>query len=205
MPASRFRRRFPVAVLGLWIGLMVPVGSALMARHLIALPRPAERPRTAMALAALRRPDDRGAWLVAHVLFAGCRCSSRVIDHIASAPPPLATAGGRIVEVALFVGHDIEEETRLAAAGLRVVSVEAFDLESRFDIRAAPILAVIDPEDRLRYAGGYTAAKQSYEIQDRRILASLLTGNPTTELPVFGCAVSAELRASLNPLRVPLP
>lgn len=183
---------------------MVPIGSALLARHLIALPQPTERSRTAIALAALRRPDDRAAWVVAHVLLAGCRCSSRVIDHIASKPPPMPTAG-RMVEVALFIGHDAKEEARLAAAGLRVVPVEASDLETRFDIRAAPMLAVIDPEDHLRYAGGYTAAKQSYEIQDRRILASLLTGKPVAELPVFGCAVAADLRASLNPLGVPLP
>jgi hypothetical protein len=62
---------------------------------------------------------------------------------------------------------------------------------------------VLDPGDHARYVGGYTARKQGPDVQDRKILATLLGGTKPEENPVYGCAVSSRLQAALNPIGVP--
>jgi hypothetical protein len=185
-------------VLGTWAALVLLVGSLLLGRHLIALPRPQLGSVTARAWSGLRGPADRGRWLAIHVLYGGCPCSARIVDHLLQAPR-LPTVG----EVVLWVGRDPDTEARLSASGLRVVDVDAQVLQDRFGIEAAPLLIVLDQQDRARYLGGYTARKQGPDIQDRRILSALLAGALPEPNPVLGCAVSARLAKALNPAGLP--
>jgi hypothetical protein len=62
------------------------------------------------------------------------------------------------------------------------------------------MLLVLDPDDTLRWSGGYTDAKRGPAIQDVAIIRGALAGAPLPEKPVFGCATAAELRARLDPL-----
>lgn len=185
-------------VLGLWAAGLTLVGSVLLGRHLIALPRPEPSAAATRAFAGLRQPGDGAHWLAVHVLYAGCRCSARVVDHLVQAAHIPS-----VREVVLWVGRDAESEARLAAAGLRVVDVDPQVLQDRFGVEAAPVLVVLDEQDRARYVGGYTARKQGPDIQDRKILTALLGGAVPDENPVLGCAVSARLDKALNPVGLP--
>ncbi len=73
-------------------------------------------------------------------------------------------------------------------------------LAELYEIDAAPLLVAIDPEGRVRYAGGYTDRKQGPDVRDRQILDALQRGDVVQPLPLYGCAVSKQLRRTLDPL-----
>ena len=177
---------------------MLLVGSILLGRHVVALPKPDRGSIAGRALAHLRRPADRGHWLAVHVLYAGCRCSARVVDHLLQ-----AQAIPDVREIVLWVGQDPDSRARLVAAGYRTLEVAPEELRDRYTIEAAPLLAVLDPSDHARYLGGYTSRKQGPDVQDRTILTALLAGKQPEENPVLGCAVSSGLQNSLNPVGLP--
>jgi hypothetical protein len=184
--------------LAVWFIVMLSVGASLLARHVVALPRPTIDPALATAMASLRTQDDAGRWMVVHVRYAECRCSQRIAEHLLSAPRPSDTT-----EEVLLVGHEPDLEARLAAHSYRVLSVTPKELGERFHIVAAPSFIVAAPDGSVRYAGGYAATKQGPDPRDRSILADLRIGKSVAALPVFGCAVSEKLQAELNPLGIP--
>lgn len=178
--------------------MMLLVGAVLLGRHVVALPKPPVDPVTTRAFAALREDGDRASWLAVHVLYAGCRCSARVVEHLAQ-----SGRSASVHEVVLWVGSDPQLEARMKTAGFRLLPIEPEALRQRFGVEAAPLLVVLDPNDRARYVGGYTTRKQGPDIQDRKILSALLSGATPEENPVLGCAVSSRLQAALNPIGVP--
>jgi len=190
--------RWSWTLLGGWAAALLLVGSILLGRHVVALPRPERNPTVTRAFAALRQPRDRGRWLAVHVLYAGCKCSARIVDHLVQAEPIAP-----VRELALWVGQDPDAQARLSAAGLRVHTLEPEALRARFGVEAAPVLIVLDPEDQIRYVGGYTSRKQGPDIQDRKILAALLAGTAPEENPILGCAVSSRLQTALDPVGLP--
>jgi hypothetical protein len=199
MPARR-SSRWAAPLLTWWAGTLLFVGAVLLGRHVVALPKPARNAQVARAFAELRQPADQGRWLAVHVLYAGCGCSARVVDHLIGSPPaPSAT----LRELVLWVGHDPQVEGRLSGAGFRLLTLEPEALRDRFQVDAAPVMIVLDEHDRIRHVGGYTARKQGPDIQDRKILAALLRGESPDENPVLGCAVSGPLKAALDPLGLP--
>jgi hypothetical protein len=184
--------------LGVWFIVMLGVGASLLARHVVALPRPAIDPALAAAMGSLRTQDDTGRWMVVHVLYAECRCSQRIAEHLLAATPP-----SDATEQVLFVGHEPDLAARLTARSYRVLSITPAELGERFHVVAAPAFIVTAPDGSVRYAGGYSTPKQGPEPRDRSILADLRLGRHVDPLPVFGCAVSEKLQAKLNPLGVP--
>ena len=132
-----------------------------------------------------------------HVLYAECNCSKRIFGHLFHSERPAGVA-----ERILLVGHDQTLEDKASAAGFKTEVVEPEALERRFHVQAAPLLLVSDPQDQLRYIGGYTSRKQGPDIRDREIIAGLRAEEPQPELPLFGCAVSAGLQQLLDPLGV---
>ena len=194
-PASTARRRAGKIALVAWFVAMVVVGSGLLAKHVLALPAPAQSPRLAASMAALRGPRAQGQWLAVHVLYSECRCSQRIVDHLVSTERP-----GGWSEVVLWVGN-------LAPRA---------ELEQRFDVRrvgsgdlaaygieAAPLLIVADPTGHLRYVGGYTTRKQGPVVDDLRIFDESRREDVVASLPVFGCAVSDRLKRALAVLPTP--
>jgi hypothetical protein len=184
--------------LTLWFVLMVAVGGTLLGRHLLALPRPANNPALALAMSSLRGADGVGRWMNVHVLYAECLCSQQIADHL--------LAGNRPADVAervLLIGHDPKLEERFATAGLRLTNVSEDEAATRFGVVAAPTFVVVAPDGTVRYVGGYTERKQGPDPRDLAILARARMGEDVAPLPIFGCAVSARLRSSLNPLGLP--
>jgi len=129
------------------------------------------------------------------VLYAACRCSQGIIEHLAASSRPPAT-----VEKILWVGGESAALGGAARGGFEVIHTSAEELAERYGIEAAPLLLVADPAGRLRYAGGYTQRKQGSDVRDVEIIRDLQSGGATSSLPLFGCAVSRGLQRRLDPL-----
>ncbi len=175
-----------------WFVALLAIGAGQLARHLVALPAAHADARTSRAMASLRAPDRRERWLAVHVLYAACRCSQRIVEH-------LAHRGARadFDEVVLWVGAP--PPPSLAAAGYRVESLDAARLAS-LGIESAPLLVVVDPDDRVRYSGGYTERKQGPAPRDVELMTASRDGAAVAALPVLGCAVSERLQQALASL-----
>lgn len=200
---QRRRSRGKLRTLGagallLWVAGSTAVGVVLLARHAVALPAPnAADPALAKAVRSARTPSHAG-WAMLHVLYAKCRCSQGIVDHLTSStrPPDLE-------ETVLLVGDDGTLTSRLEAHGLRVRAVTPLQLRDELHVESAPLLVISDVEGTVRYAGGYTVTRQGADIRDLAIFAELLAQRTPTTLPMSGCAVSDELKALLNPTRMP--
>ena len=182
--------RIGIAGLAVWFASMLAVGAGLLSRHLVALPTPTVNAKLAASMGQLRRAETRGAWLAVHVLYSECNCSERVVKHLLSTPRPADW-----VEVVLWVGSHDPDPALARRFDLRRVA--ASDL-ARMGIEATPMLIAVDPDGRVRYAGGYTDRKQGPVIDDARILDASRRPGLIASLPVFGCAVSDRLRSELS-------
>jgi hypothetical protein len=105
-------------------------------------------------------------------------------------------------ETILFVGTDPEKRDRARAAGFRFVDVTAADLGTRFGLEVAPVLFAFDARGRLEYAGGYFDRPAAVTALDERIVADVRRGAEPQALPVYGCAVSAALQKTVDPLGI---
>jgi hypothetical protein len=180
-----------VALIG-WFSVMLALGAGLLSKHVLALPAPAKDSALAASIDALRRPETRGSWLAVHVLYADCRCSQRVVDHLLASERP-----GDWAEMVLWVGDQPPRAELEGRFDVRRLSMA--DL-ARLGIEAAPILLALDPAGDIRYAGGYSDRKQGPVIDDLRILEAAKRPVAVASLPVFGCAVSERLRRGLAAL-----
>jgi hypothetical protein len=179
-----------------WLPLAVALGSSLLAGHAASLPLPDEGDARLLGeLERMRDDGERGQWLAVHVLYAACRCSRDVVDHLLDDARPEGLA-----ERILMVGSSPEIERRLAGSAIEVIRVQPQELAERYAIEAAPLLLVVDPEGALRYRGGYTERKQASQLQDIEIIARLREHGEAASLPLLGCPVSDALRAVLDPL-----
>lgn len=199
MRSLKKNKRLVALVLGVWFSGLVLVSAAMLARHLVPLPRPS---RDDVALAALLQPvrGELGAsprWSAVHVLYTSCKCSQRIADHLLSSQRPADVA-----ETVLLVGTDAKLSDKLRARGFRVVETDANELEERYHVKAVPLLVVFGADSAVRYAGGYTERKQGPEPSDLSIIARARTDSTLRALPVFGCAVAEELRTRLDPTGV---
>jgi len=168
---------------------MLLVGASLLAKHLVALPAPSADPSLAASLSTLRSPGSARRWASVHVLYAACRCSQNIVKHLIATTRP---AGWD--EVVLWVGPG--EPDPALNQHFRIERLTSAEL-ARFGIQAAPLLAVLDPTNHLRYVGGYSARKQGPQIDDLRIFSEAQTAS-LPGLPLFGCAVSERLRQQLS-------
>ena len=179
-----------------WLGAMIWLGAGLLARHAVALPPVATNAKLARSLGALHGKRAPGSWLAVHALYAECRCSQRIVQHLTSSPRPSGWD-----ELVLWVGKTPPPSE--LSARFRVRRLPSTELAS-LGIEAAPSLVALDPESRVRYAGGYTNRKQGPVIDDLRILESVRRGDAdVTPLPVFGCAVSDRLKRAFATLPLP--
>jgi hypothetical protein len=163
-----------------WATTCTVVLAGLMRSHWVPLPVPAAG--DAVAAAA-------GEWTAWHVLAADCGCSRRVLARLVRREP-VAGVNERVV----WVGDG--EPVPPMPDGFDVECLTAADLATRHHIEAVPVLVVIAPDGVVRYRGGYTARKQGFDIQDRQIITAVRRGEPTTPLPVYGCASSDRLKAA---------
>ena len=106
-----------------------------------------------------------------------------------------------VSEVVLWVGP-LAVDPRLESSGFTVARISQHDL-AEMRIESAPLFVVLDPQDRVRYAGGYTDRKQGPSIDDLRIVEEARGAGAPSPLPIFGCAISDRLRRELAALPTP--
>lgn len=198
-PAVAKRHAIGALALLLWLALTTAVAVALLARHELALPAPSpDDARLSLAVRALQSGEQRGRWGMLHVLYARCRCSQNIVDHLTSSVRPEG-----LQENVWLVEDDGALTRRLEAHGFRVHATTAAELRDELHVQGVPLLVISDPEGAIRYAGGYTFSKQGADIRDLAIYAELLQQQAPSSLPLTGCAMSDELRALLDPLQLP--
>lgn len=182
----------------LWIPAVLIPCAYLLASHLLTLPHPTvQDPVLVAAVAAARGPAGVGRLVVLHVLFAECNCSRRVLRHLLQREPR-ADAVERIV----LVGHDDAAATDGRARGYSVVEVTAERLAADYHVESAPMMVVADAAGVIRYLGGYTDRKQGATVRDDDVLGRLAAGEQVAPLPLFGCAVSRQMRGRVDPLGI---
>jgi hypothetical protein len=188
--------RLKRSALSLWAMCALVVTGSLASAHEYTLPHPDRRELALTeALGARVLPQERGRFTVTHVLYAECRCSQRILEHLAA-----RRARRDVSESVLLVAPAAELTLQLLEAGYRVEALTPVELQSRYAIEAAPLMIVADPLQHIRYLGGYTARKQGLDIRDGAIIDNALAGKDSTELPLFGCAISRALRKLVDPL-----
>jgi hypothetical protein len=168
-----------------------------MVGHWVALPRPAnDDALLAHGLAALSKDDPPG-WRLTHILYADCRCSQSIFEHLLHRPMPEGVA-----ERVVLVGEDDGWEGRARARGIELVHMTREELKARLGIESAPLLVISEPSSQVRYVGGYTDRKQGLGYRDAAVLAALRSGTDVPSMPVFGCGVSQQLQATLDPIGI---
>jgi len=178
-----------------WATVALVVIAALSVKHLAPLPEPDDAALLTRAALQLRHSPNED--FLVHVIYADCSCARALFSHlVARGPFPGAE------ELILFVGADAAKQAAAERSGFEFTTISAQDLTTRFGLEAAPVLIVFDPAGKLMYAGGYYAHPATIDPMDERIYAQLAAAGKVEPLPVFGCAVSARLQKSLDPLRL---
>jgi hypothetical protein len=181
-----------------WGASTLLVGSVLRAGHWVVLPVPDRADvRLERAIGELDSLHAAGGWQMLHVLYTECRCSQRIFEYLLAREHP-----SDVRETILLVGAGEGWAARARAGGYAILTQSAQQLAERFGIEAAPLLVVVDPGRRVRYAGGYTERPQGLDYRDLSILQSLRSRGGAAELPAFGCAVSRELQSYLDPIGI---
>lgn len=193
---ARWVRPVARAVIAAWVPAVIVVCAYLLGAHLLTLPAPPPTdPRLARSLAALRGGTGRGRWVVLHFLYDSCRCSGLVLEHLVA-----RRASPDAVERVVLIDGTPAAAARLRAAGYDAETTTRDRLVARFGFEAAPVMVVADPDDRVRYLGGYSERKQAPVLHDVEILRRARAGAVVRALPLFGCAVSARLQGAVDPL-----
>lgn len=189
------RRRLRQLGVLFWAGISTLAVSSLMVEHWQPLPvPPVDDALLQSAVSELRTRE--GTWMSVHVLYSGCRCSNQVLEHLLAVNRE-RPAG--VDERVLLVGADTELEARVQRAGLALSVVETGALKTRFGVISAPLLVFLSPSDQVVYAGGYTDRKQSLDIQYLQIFAEVKRETSPRIRPLFGCGVSEDLQAAVDP------
>jgi hypothetical protein len=185
-----------------WAAACVLVGTYLLASHLLTMPAPAPTdPVLHRGITAHRGAHQRDRWLVLHVVYDECGCSQRVLDHLLADRRPTDVAE-RIV---LVTEHRAQRAAWIAAIpahGFELDVVTPEQLVADYDIEAAPMMVIVDPQDTVRYVGGYTSRKQASDVRDLAVIAAVQRGEVVEPLPTFGCAIGRALNSRLDPLGI---
>ena len=141
--------------------------------------------------------DAKSKVVAFHFLYGDCPCSRRVLKHVAGRGK-IAGATEHIV----LIGNDdpLGREAQAKGFGIDIVSPE--DLKSVYGIESAPLLVVTDCSGTILYSGGYTPRKQGLAIKDVAIIGQAVAGDVPKGLPLYGCAVSKDLKAIIDPLSI---
>lgn len=173
---------------------MVTIIAYLMIGHWAVLPHPETEDSDWQLRLTAAQSVDRQQWSAIHFLYDNCACSRRVLEHVLNSSP-VEGVTERIVLVS-------DEPAKIERSGrsIDVEYVTPIQLKEHYGVESAPLLVVMDDQQIVRYSGGYTALKQGPEIKDREIISRLRAGKEVAELPLYGCAVSAELKKLIDPL-----
>lgn len=187
-----------LAALPIWAIGMTTVVACLMVSHWVPLPHPASG-QILTGHETLTAPSQAGepGWSAVHFLYADCPCSRRILERLLTRSP-----SGEVPEQIVLIGRQNPQAQIAASKGYHVCFVTAAELKSRFGIESAPLLIVADPTGIIRYAGGYTSRKQGPDIQDETLIQNAVAGRWQKSLPLYGCAVSRQLKDLVDPLQL---
>ncbi|MDX1930395.1 MAG: hypothetical protein SFV81_27975 [Pirellulaceae bacterium] len=194
MQIARFNRLGQFGI-GLWASGMILAVACLMVSHWVILPHPQMTDKAWSTQLNQTLAVQSEQWTALHFLYGNCPCSRRILSHLVNRFP-IDGCRERIV----FIGEDGEMTAAARKRGYEVDEVTPEGLKTRYGVEAAPLLTVLDPSGNIRFAGGYTTHKQGPQIQDVNIIHQLLRGEIVGDLPLFGCAVSNELKSLVDPL-----
>jgi hypothetical protein len=183
----------PKAILAIWCLLLSVVVINLMAKHWIPLPHPSANDSDWQRSSYTKMEwTGSGRWQVFHILADGCPCSDRILSHLQGRPQV-----DDVDETIVFMS-DEPDEIPTTIHGYNVDVVSSDELLKKYGVESVPLLLVYDAKGLARYAGGYTARKQGFDIRDQQIIVDLQHGKKVAELPVFGCSISARLKSDLS-------
>lgn len=200
----------------IWAVSLCLVVATLMVGHWITLPHPEVGDQFETHQISLSDPSNLeeateetspSNVFAYHFLYETCPCSKRVLRSVLNRRP----TNGAIERVVLIAedkaesansGSADENISTARSAGFRVTRVTPKELKAKYNIESAPLLVVTNEKGEIIYSGGYTSRKQGLGIQDVSIIASIISGKHVESLPVYGCAVSKELQAILDPFRL---
>lgn len=182
------------AFLVLWLPSMAFAVGTLMINHVAALPAPGDLGDVQAGVAAL---PGQGAPRVVHIIDERCSCTDGLLRHLFSrgAIPGLH-------EQIRYVGQREDRLSAARAAGFEIEAVAEEAVISGLGIDAAPVLILADADGEVRYVGGYFDRPAAVSSLDVGLIRQWRDGEPAAPLPIFGCAVSASLRAQRDPLRL---
>jgi hypothetical protein len=169
--------------------------ASLSLGHMAAMPDPDDATRLSRGMLQLRR--DAGRTFYVHVIYAGCSCTERLFRHLVERGPHRG-----IEEMVLFIGEDADKRRAAEQAGFRFATDSAEHLARGYGIEAAPLLVAFDAGGRMRYLGGYYNHPSTVFPLDEKIHEELARGEGPKPLPIFGCAMSARLQKSVDPLGI---
>jgi hypothetical protein len=143
---------------------------------------------------------EKTTWRALHALGADCGCSSSVADALISRGP---RSGWE--EKIYVIGAQPALASQLRAAGFEVEELSAAQFSATTGLPGAPWLAVHAPDGRTVYSGGYAPTRPGLpatELLDAAIMDRVRRRETVAPYPAFGCATSAALRSSLDPLQL---
>ena len=184
-------------VLSIWAPIAFVAIGTLAVGHWWTLPKPDAKDPVVGAAIHDRWQGSSRRWVGVHVLYSMCKCSERILRHLADRRPM-----PDMTEVVVLVGANDEFERMIRETGYELEVLTPAQLSQNYHVQSAPMFAVMDPSGVLRYLGGYTERKQGLMIQDVTIVERVRGELPVAELPLFGCAVSRSLQALLDPLGI---
>jgi hypothetical protein len=175
-----------------WFGIGLLGISSLGVSHSVPIANPPSQHGLASALLRMR---TRHVPFVVHVIYARCSCTERLFRHLVH-----RGAAQNIEEQILFVGDDPRKRELARRVGYRFREVTVDQVSERLGLDAAPVLFVFDANGRLTYAGGYFDRPAAVQAMDERIVTDMEHGVDAKPLPIYGCAMSAELQKAVDPL-----
>ncbi|MEL6111128.1 MAG: hypothetical protein AAFU85_34405 [Planctomycetota bacterium] len=170
------------------------MNDSLTAGHWISLPSPS----VGESFTPEQLPENPRVELRAfHFLYGDCPCSRRVLDEVIERQPV-----NGVIERIVVIGDQKTDVQMAEASGFEVDRCAPLEADAKYGVSAAPLLVVTLGDGTILYSGGYTSRKQGPDNQDVRILSSLSRGEEVENLPVYGCAVSEDLKQLVDPFRL---
>lgn len=93
-------------------------------------------------------------------------------------------------ESVVLVGSDTRISELVQKSRLPLTMVSQGERSDELHLQGAPYLLIVDPNDSVRYAGGYATDRNARTgYQDTAIWNKVSSGASYPALPIFGCAV----------------
>ena len=142
------------------------------------------------------KTDQPGAWRMTHVLSAKCGCSKRVAEALMR-----RGASGDVEETVALVDDQDGLGARLRTSGFTVTEAKTPGLRETYGVESVPMLIIHRPDGSVGYQGAY-APRRTMAPEDQSLLAAVRKGEAPEPYPLFGCAVSRELKREMDPLKL---